>query len=39
VSQYTILGQPETRWRAATWAPTAYFLPLAMLAILLMPER
>ena len=39
LSQYIILGEPETRWRAATWAPTAYFLPLAMLAILFMPER
>ncbi|HEY1506816.1 MAG TPA: ATP-binding protein [Stellaceae bacterium] len=39
LAQYTIFGQPETRWRAATWSPTAYFLPLAMLAILFMPER
>lgn len=39
LSHYMILGQPETRWRGATWSPTAYFLPLAMLAILLMPER
>ncbi len=39
ISQYVIFGQPEARWRAATWAPTAYFLPLAMLAILFMPER
>jgi signal transduction histidine kinase len=39
LSQYVLFGQPETRWRAATWAPTAYFLPLAMLAILIMPEH
>jgi hypothetical protein len=39
VSQYTIFGRPETRWRRATWSPTAYFLSFAMLAILLMPER
>jgi len=39
VSQLMIFGQPETRWRAATWAPTAYFLSFAMLTILLMPAR
>ncbi|HEX3970835.1 MAG TPA: ATP-binding protein [Stellaceae bacterium] len=39
MAQYVIFGQPETRWRAATWSPTAYYLPLAMLAILTMPER
>jgi signal transduction histidine kinase len=39
LARYTIFGQLETRWRAATWAPTAYILPIAMLAILLMPER
>jgi signal transduction histidine kinase len=39
ISRYIIFGQTETRWRAATWSPTAYFLPLAMAAILFMPER
>lgn len=39
LSQFVILGQLETRWRAATWAPTSHYLPLAMLAILLLPER
>jgi signal transduction histidine kinase/CheY-like chemotaxis protein len=32
-------GAPETRWRAATWSPTVYFLPLAAIAVVLMPER
>ena len=39
IARYIIFGLTETRWRAATWSPTAYFLPLAMLAILFMPER
>ena len=39
LSQFVILGELETRWRAATWAPTSHYLPLAMLAILLLPER
>src|SRR6185437_15297805 len=39
ISRYIIFGQTETRWRAATWSPIAYFLPLAMAAILFMPER
>jgi signal transduction histidine kinase/ActR/RegA family two-component response regulator len=39
LAQDTIFGQIERRWRAATWAPTSHILPLAMLAILLMPER
>ncbi|HEX3971735.1 MAG TPA: GAF domain-containing protein, partial [Stellaceae bacterium] len=39
LSQYSILGELVTRWRAATYSPTAYFLPIAMLAILAMPER
>ncbi len=39
LSRYIMFGQTETRWRAATWSPTAYFLPVAMLAILFMPER
>ena len=32
-------GQLETRWRAGTWGPTAHLLPLAMVAILLLPEK
>ena len=39
LSQYRILGEPEIRWRAGTWAPTSHFLPLAMLALLFLPER
>jgi signal transduction histidine kinase/ActR/RegA family two-component response regulator len=39
MAPYTIFGQLETRWRAGTWAPTSLVLPIAMLAILLMPER
>ena len=38
-SRLVIAGEAETRWRAATWAPTAHILPLAMFAILAMPER
>jgi signal transduction histidine kinase/ActR/RegA family two-component response regulator len=39
LAQLDIFGALETRWRAATWAPTSHFLPLAMLAILLLPAR
>lgn len=38
-SQFVIAGVTVTRWRAGTWAPTAYFLPIAMLAILALAER
>jgi signal transduction histidine kinase/ActR/RegA family two-component response regulator len=39
MAQYVIFGQLETRWRAATWSPTAYYLPLAILLIVTMQER
>ena len=39
LANVVIAGQRETRWRAGTWGPTAHLLPLAMLAILLLPER
>ncbi|HEV8014865.1 MAG TPA: ATP-binding protein [Stellaceae bacterium] len=34
-----IAGMPETWWRDGTWGPTTHLLPLAMVAIILLPER
>ncbi|HEY3918928.1 MAG TPA: ATP-binding protein [Stellaceae bacterium] len=39
LSTITIAGFREPRWRVGTWGPTTHLLPLAIVAILLLPER